>query len=166
MIKEQIKELENIVNKEIDGYKNIRKLYADKREMLIHGKVNDLFDIDARISDTYKNINDCSEARKKMAQTMDIKNYSLTDIINKIKTQDEEAAKKFEAKKAEVSELAQNIFKLEKVNLELLKHGMHVTNKTLEIILKGIKPVTEEYNKQGKNITKKQLEMSSIVEEA
>ena len=133
MIKEQIKELENIVNKEIDGYKNI---------------------------------NDCSEARKKMAEIMDIKNYSLTDIINRIKTQDEEAAKKFEAKKAEVSELAQNIFKLEKVNLELLKHGMHVTNKTLEIILKGIKPVTEEYNKQGKNITKKQLEMSSIVEEA
>ena len=90
----------------------------------------------------------------------------VSNIINKIKTQDEEAAKKFEAKKAEVSELAQNIFKLEKVNLELLKHGMHVTNKTLEIILKGIKPVTEEYNKQGKNITKKQLEMSSIVEEA
>ena len=50
--------------------------------------------------------------------------------------------------------------------MELLKHGMHVTNKTLEIILRGLKPITEEYNKNGKNITKDQLEMSSIIEEA
>ena len=58
------------------------------------------------------------------------------------------------------------IFELEKVNMELLKHGMHVTNKTLEIIIKGLKPITNEYNGKGENITKNQLEMSSIVEEA
>ncbi len=166
MIKEQIQKLENIVDKEIDGYKNIEKLYADKKEMLIHGKVNDLFNIDAKITDTYKNINDCSEARKQMARNMEVQGFSLTDIINKIKTQDAEAAKKFEEKKEEVNVLAQNIFKLEKVNLELLKHGIHVTGKTMEIILKSVKPVTEEYNQKGKNITKNQLEMSSIVEEA
>jgi len=50
--------------------------------------------------------------------------------------------------------------------MELLKHGMHVTNKTLEIIIKGLKPITNEYNGKGENITKNQLEMSSIVEEA
>ena len=62
--------------------------------------------------------------------------------------------------------MAKKIFELEKVNAELLKHGMHVTNKTLEIIIKGIKPVTQEYNHNGKNIAKEQFEMSSIVEEA
>ena len=33
--------------------------------MLIHGKVNDLFNIDAKITDTYKNINDCSKQENK-----------------------------------------------------------------------------------------------------
>ena len=34
-----------------------------------------------------------------MARNMEVQGFSLTDIINKIKTQDAEAAKKFEEKK-------------------------------------------------------------------
>ena len=86
-------------------------------------------------------------------------------IINKIKEQDKAAAEKLELKKQEVNELAQRLYKLENTNMELLKHGMHITNKTLEIIIKGLKPITNEYNQRGQNITKDQLEMSSIVEE-
>ena len=43
---------------------------------------------------------------------------------------------------------------------------MHVTNRTLEIIIRGLQPITKEYNQKGQNITKNQLEMSSIIEEA
>ena len=166
MIKEQIQQLETIIDKEIDGYKNIEKLYADKKELLVHGKASELFDVDAKIQNLYKNISNLSDARKNVTKAMEIPTFSLTDIINKIKDKDEEAAKKLESKKEEVKQLAQRIFELEKVNMELLKHGMHVTNKTLEIIIKGLKPITNEYNGKGENITKNQLEMSSIVEEA
>ena len=52
MIKEQIQTLENLIDKEIDGYKNIEKLYTDKREILISGKSTNLYDVDAKISDS------------------------------------------------------------------------------------------------------------------
>lgn len=38
MIKEQIQQLETIIDKEIDGYKNIEKLYADKKNCLYTAK--------------------------------------------------------------------------------------------------------------------------------
>ena len=40
MIQEQILTLENIIDKEIDGYKNIEKLYLDKKEILISTTMN------------------------------------------------------------------------------------------------------------------------------
>lgn len=166
MMNEQIKELEKIIDKEIDGYKNIEKLYTDKKEILVNGKSTDLFDIDAQIQNTYKNLFGLSEIRKNITKKMNIPSFSLTDIINSVKQQDETAAKNIEDKKTKVSELAHRIFELEKVNMELIKHGMFVTNKTLEIIIKGLQPITNEYNQRGENITKNQLEMSSIIEEA
>lgn len=166
MLQEQIKTLENVIDKEIDGYKNIEKLYVDKKEILVKGKSTELFDVDAKIVDTYKSINSYSEMRKNISKALNMPTFSLTDIINNIKEQDVQAAQSLEKKRDEVKELSHRIFELEKINMELLKHGMHVTNKTLEIILRGLKPITEEYNKNGKNITKDQLEMSSIIEEA
>ena len=166
MIQEQIKTLENIIDKEIDGYKDIEKLYMDKKEILIHGKSEELMNVDEKIMNAYKGLNNSLEARRVVMKSMEMPTFSMTDLINKIKSADEEAAKNFEAKKTEENKLAQRIFELDRVNLELIKHGMHVTNKTLEIIIRGLKPITNEYNQKGQNITKKQLEMSSIIEEA
>lgn len=166
MIQEQIKTLENIINKEIDGYKDIEKLYMDKKEILIHGKSEELMNVDEKIMNAYKGLNNSLEARRVVMKSMEMPTFSMTDLINKIKSADEEAAKNFESKKTEANKLAQRIFELDRVNLELIKHGMHVTNKTLEIIIRGLKPITNEYNQKGQNITKEQLEMSSIIEEA
>lgn len=166
MITEQIKELENLIDKEIDGYKNIEKLYTDKKEILIKGKATDLYDVDAKIINTYKTISDLSEARKNVTKSLDIPTFSITDIINKIKNTDEQTAKKLEQKKAEVNKLAKRIYKLEKINIELTKHGLLLTGKTIEAMLKGVTTVNNEYNAKGQNITDDRLKMSSIVEEA
>ena len=166
MITKQIKELENLIDKEIDGYKNIEKLYTDKKEILIKGKATDLYDVDAKIINTYKTISDLSEARKTVTKSLDIPTFSITDIINKIKNTDEQTAKKLEQKKAEVNELAKRIYKLEKINIELTKHSLLLTGKTIEAMLKGVTTVNNEYNAKGQNITDDRLKMSSIVEEA
>ena len=166
MITQQIKELENLIDKEIDGYKNIEKLYTDKKEILIKGKATDLYDVDAKIINTYKKISDLSDARKTVTKALDIPTFSITDVINKIKNTDQETAKKLEEKKAEVNELAKRIYKLEKINIELTKHGLLVTGKTIEVMLKGVATVNNEYNAKGQNIKDDRLKMSSIVEEA
>lgn len=132
MIKEQIQQLETIIDKEIDGYKNIEKLYADKKELLVHGKASELFDVDAKIQNLYKNISNLSDARKNVTKAMEIPTFSLTDIINKIKDKDEESAKKLESKKEEVKQLAQRIFELEKVNMELLNTACMLQTKLLK----------------------------------
>lgn len=166
MIKDQIQELENLIDKEIDGYKNIEKLYTDKKEILIQGKATDLYDVDSKIVNTYKKINDLSEARKNVTKSLDLPTFSMTDIINKIRITDETAAKKFAQKKEEVNELAKRIYQLEKINIELTKHGIYLTNKTIEAMLKGANSVNKEYNEKGQNIANDQLKMSSIIEEA
>lgn len=166
MIQEQIKTLENIIDKEIDGYKNIEKLYIDKKEILIHGKGTDLYEVDTKIVDTYKSINNLSETRKNITKALEVPTFSMTDLINKIKEQDAQAAQKFEKKKETVKELAHKIFELERINTELVKHGIYLTNKTIEAMLKGVSTVTKEYNQKGQNISNEQLEMSSIIEEA
>lgn len=166
MIQEQIKTLENIIDKEIDGYKNIEKLYIDKKEILIHGKGTDLYEVDTKIVDTYKSINNLSETRKNITKALDVPTFSMTDLINKIKEQDAQAAEKFEKKKETVKELAHKIFELERINTELVKHGIYLTNKTIEAMLKGVSTITKEYNQKGQNISNEQLEMSSIIEEA
>lgn len=166
MIQEQIKTLENIIDKEIDGYKNIEKLYIDKKEILIHGKGTDLYEVDTKIVDTYKSINNLSETRKNITKALEVPTFSMTDLINKIKEQDAIAAEKFEKKKETVKELAHKIFELERINTELVKHGIYLTNKTIEAMLKGVSTVTKEYNQKGQNISNEQLEMSSIIEEA
>lgn len=163
---DEIQKLQSIIDEEINGYENIEKLYIDKKEILMHGKGTDLYEIDSKIIDTYKNITNLSEARKEVTKSMDIPTFSITDIINKVKSQDEIAAKNFEAKKAKVNELAHKIFELEKVNMDLTKHGMYLTGKTIEAMLKGVSSANKEYNQKGQNIAKEQLEMSSIVEEA
>ena len=73
---------------------------------------------------------------------------------------------RFEQKKKDINELSKRITKLEKLNLELTKHGINMTNKTLEAILRSVTISTNEYDKRGKNIAGEHLEMSSIVEEA
>jgi ATP phosphoribosyltransferase len=106
MLQEQIKKLENIIDEEITGYKNIEKLYADKKEILIKGKGNDLINIDAKIMNTFKSINSLSEARKDMSLSMNIPTHSMTDIINYIRKQETEAASKCEKKIEIVNTLA------------------------------------------------------------
>ena len=119
-----IVELEKYIDEEISGYETMEKLYTDKREILIHGKSDELLNVDALILNTLKSVNNTVTKR--------------VGVLSK----------------------------LEKLNLELTKHGINMTNKTLEAILKSVSISTNEYDKRGKNIAGENLEMSSIVEEA
>ena len=102
-------------------------------------------------------------------ETLDkkLENYERREEQLNQKIKDNDIIKKeLEQKKAEVNELAKRIYKLEKINIELTKHGLLLTGKTIEAMLKGVAAVNNEYNAKGQNITDDRLKMSSIVEEA
>ena len=161
-----IVELEKYIDEEISGYKTIEKLYTDKKEILIHGKSDELLNVDARILDTLKGVNNIMTKRVSVLSKLNIKKPNMSEIIKFLRQNEPSAVERFEEKKKQINELSKKISKLEKLNLELTKHGINMTNKTLEAILKSVSISTNEYDKRGKNIAGENLEMSSIVEEA
>lgn len=161
-----VQDLEKYIDEEINCYKEIKNLYTDKREILIHGKSDELFNVDARILNTLKSANNTVAKRIGLLSKLNIKKPNMSEIINFLRQKEPSAVERFEEKKREINELSKSIAKLEKLNLELTKHGINMTNKTLEAILKSVTISTNEYDKRGKNIAGENLEMSSIVEEA
>lgn len=161
-----IRNLENYIDEEITGYKEIEKLYMDKKEILIYGKSNDLLNIDSQILKTLQGINNTVSKRVGLLSKLNIKKPNMSEIINFLTQNDPSSVERFKEKKRVINELSQKISKLEKLNLELTKHGINMTNKTLEAILKSVTVSTNEYDQRGKNISGENLEMSSIVEEA
>lgn len=162
----EILELENLIDNEIEQYKIIEKLYVDKKEILTQAKSEELLQVDAKILDVVQNISNIANKRKNISKKMNLMSDSLSEMIGFLKTKDADAAKRFEEKKVVINELTQSIVLLEKTNMDLTRHGIQFTNKTLEAILKGAAVATQEYNEHGKNISNENLEMSSIIEEA
>lgn len=161
-----IVELEKYIDEEISGYETMEKLYTDKREILIHGKSDELLNVDALILNTLKSVNSTVTKRVGVLSKLNIKKPNMSEIIKFLRQNEPSAVERFEEKKKQINELSKKISKLEKLNLELTKHGINMTNKTLEAILKSVSISTNEYDKRGKNIAGENLEMSSIVEEA
>ncbi len=161
-----IVELEKYIDEEISGYETMEKLYTDKREILIHGKSDELLNVDALILNTLKSVNNTVTKRVGVLSKLNIKKPNMSEIIKFLRQNEPSAVERFEEKKKQINELSKKISKLEKLNLELTKHGINMTNKTLEAILKSVSISTNEYDKRGKNIAGENLEMSSIVEEA
>ena len=161
-----IVELEKYIDEEISGYETMEKLYTDKREILIHGKSDELLNVDALILNTLKTVNNTVTKRVGVLSKLNIKKPNMSEIIKFLRQNEPSAVERFEEKKKQINELSKKISKLEKLNLELTKHGINMTNKTLEAILKSVSISTNEYDKRGKNIAGENLEMSSIVEEA
>ena len=161
-----IVELEKYIDEEISGYETMEKLYTDKREILIHGKSDELLNVDALILNTLKSVNNTVTKRVGVLSKLNIKKPNMSEIIKFLRQNEPSAVERFEEKKKQINELSKKISKLEKLNLELTKYGINMTNKTLEAILKSVSISTNEYDKRGKNIAGENLEMSSIVEEA
>ncbi|HIU85594.1 TPA: flagellar export chaperone FlgN [Candidatus Spyradomonas excrementavium] len=161
----EILELENLIDSEIEQYKTIEKLYVEKKEILLHAKSDELLKIDAKILDVVQNISNISAKRKEVSEKLGIMTPSLSEIIGLLRTKDPESVPRFEQKQKTVRELSKKISELERANLELTKHGLQFTNKTLEAILKGASLNNQEYNEQGKSVQAELPEMSSIVED-
>lgn len=161
----EILELENLIDSEIEQYKQIEQLYIEKKEILMQAKSVELLKIDAKILDVIQQISNISAKRKEISEKLGIMTPSLSEIIGLLRTKDPESVPRFEQKQKTVRELSKKISTLEKANLELTQHGLQFTNKTLEAILKGASLSNQEYNEHGKSVQADLPEMSSIVED-
>lgn len=159
-------QFKEVVDEEIQAYENLGELYQIKQSYLIQGKSDALWDIDAQIVDQAKDIRELNKKRKEVAGYLGNENFTMTDIIEKAKFSNDELLNSLESQKIKLKLLSKTLSLQEKTNMSLVKHGLNMVGKTLDIFMKAISPEAQgQYNHQGQNIKSENL-VSSVVKDA
>ncbi|HNW25473.1 MAG TPA: flagellar export chaperone FlgN [Candidatus Gastranaerophilaceae bacterium] len=166
MIDNTLTKFEEAIDEEIRAYENMEDLYKLKQAILIQGKSDVLWDVDAKIVDNMKNIRNLNSKRKEVAKYLGDENFTISDVIDKAKLSNDTLAKKLTEQKVKLNVLSSSLSLYEKTNLDLIKHGLVMVGKKLNIIVNTVLPPPNQYNSNGKTIGNEKIEISSIVEEA
>lgn len=165
MYEETFKKLTNILGKEIELYTEMRNLYADKRKALVKNNINELTKIDTKIIENYESIKKVDSDRVDIVKTFGEDIPNMTELIEK----SQELCPKYSLTLREQQELLNSISSsitvLNLTNMELLKHGMILADKKLNIIIDCCAPKGNSYSDKGIEQTP-DYEMSTIIRDA
>lgn len=156
----------DIIDEEIIAYEKLGELYAEKEQVLIHGNGESLYVVDEKIVNQAEVIDRVNVKRIDFCKnSLDDENITLSDIIEKTKTENPQLSEKFEQQQKRIRDLSKELSKLEKSHQELIKHGMAIVDKTMKIILDVVSPQSQQYDKSGHNVKCDESMISSISEE-
>lgn len=154
-----------VIDEEIRAYEKLGELYKIKQTLLVQRKSDSLWEIDNQIVKEAEHIKELNIKRKEVAKYLGDENISLSAVIEKAKFADEKLANKLESQKTKLNVLARSLSLQEKTIMTLIKHGLIMVGKTLDIIVDVIAPSSKQYNKDGKNIEMDKSMISSFTEE-
>lgn len=159
-------ELNGIIDEEIEAYEALHELYELKQAVLVQGKSDALWDIDSQILKKADNIKEINKKRKEVALYLGDENLTMSQIIEKAKDANGALAENLDIKKKKLKVLAKSLILLENTNMTLVKHGLTMVGKTLDIIIGVLSPQAQgQYDKHGQNIGTNDNFTSSIEEE-
>lgn len=164
-MKQHLAQLEKNINDEVSLYRELEGLYKEKQDILVQRKLNELLEVDSKITFKFECIKPLSAVRNEIFSGVSDSEISMSKIIEESRKVDFEQSKRFESLKEEINSLTKSLTELDKMNLELIKFGMKLTNKTMQIILNNINIPTSEYNSHGKVNNQEILQLSSVSEE-
>ena len=164
MTTEKIKELIQILDNEIVSYTELKNLFAQKRELLKKSKSDDLGVIDNKILALNEQIKKLNKSREKIALNLIGKNANMTEFIEFAQANAPDYVNSLEDRKVKICNIIPEIMLLNNQNVELLKHGIIITNKMLETIIDAFAPQGSYYNEAGKTDTH-DVDMWTISEE-
>ncbi len=159
-------QFKDVIDEEIQAYESLGELYKIKQSILVQGKSDILWDIDAQIVSKAENIKELNLKRKNVAKFLGNENFTMTEVIEKAKASNDEIASKLENQKARLNILAKSLNLQEDTNMTLLKHGLIMVGKTLDIIVGAVLPQARQYNNSGHTVETDKSLLSSIIEEA
>lgn len=164
---DKLLKFKEVVDEEIQAYEALGKLYQIKQAILIQGKNDALWEIDAEIVSKADAIKALNRKRKEIASYLGNEDLTMSEAIEKAKAANDSIANSLEAQKTKLNVLAKSISLQETTNMTLVKHGLIMVGKTLDIIVGAIIPhVAGEYDKKGQNVENNKDLVSSVVEEA
>ena len=163
-MKTKFQKLIQILDKEIKAYTELKDLFAEKRELLKKAKADDLGVLDNKILALNDSIVKLNKSREKLSEEILGKNGNMSDFIVCAEKEVPELKEALEERKVKICNIIPEITLLNNQNVELLKHGMVITNKMLETIINAFAPQGSYYNESGKTDTH-DMDMWTISEE-
>ena len=164
-MKEQFQKLINILDKEIEAYEKLKDLFEEKKELLKKAKSDDLGVVDNKILAQNEAIVKLNNMRKTLSLEMLNKDASMSEFIELAEVHQPDQKEALLLRKVKICNIFEQLALLNNENVELIKHGMIITNKMLETIITAFAPQGSIYNGAGKTTDTQDLNMWTINEE-
>ena len=149
----QFKNLNNILDKEIKAYTTLKTLFEEKRESLKSAKPDDLGVLDNKILALNNQITKLNNERKDIAAALGNPDANMSQFIELAEKQAPEFVDALKEKKIKICKIIPELTLLNNQNVELLKHGIIISNKMLETVVNAFAPQGSFYNGAGKTDT-------------
>lgn len=163
-IKKSISNLIKILDNEIVSYEELKELFAQKREVLKRSKSDDLGVLDNKILALNNTIVKYNNERKNLAMELIGKDANMSEFIEFAQEHAPEFVNALTDRKVKICNIIPEIVLLNNQNVELLRHGIIISNKMLETIINAFAPQGSYYNGAGKTDTH-DIDMWTISEE-
>ena len=164
MTTEKMKTLIEVLDKEIKAYEELKDLFSQKREILKKSRSDDLGVLDNKILALNNKITKLNKERENLSAELTGKNCNMSEFIEFAEQNFPDFVKQLEDRKVKICNNIPQIMLLNQQNMELLKHGIIITNKMLETIIDAFAPQGSYYNEAGKTDTH-DIDMWTISEE-
>ena len=165
MYKEQLRKLITAIDKEIEAYSKLRELFEEKRELLKKAKSDDLGVVDNKILATNDSIVKLNNSRKSLSMELIGKDGTMSDFIGFASANQPEFKEALEERKVKICNISDELVLLNNQNVELIKHGIVITDKMLETVVNAFAPQGSIYNGAGKTTDTHDLDMWTINEQ-
>ena len=139
-----------ILDKEIKAYTELKELFEEKREILKKSRSDDLGVLDNKILALNNKITKFNKQREALAVEITGKNCNMSEFIEFAEQNAPEIVKQLEDRKVKICKLIPELTLLNNQNVELLKHGIIITNKMLDTVIDAFAPQGSYYNGAGK----------------
>ena len=165
MYKEQFKKLITLIDKEIEAYEKLKDLFEEKKELLKKAKSDDLGVLDNKILAQNEAIVKLNNARKNASIELLNKDGSMSEFIEFAEVNQPDQKEVLMLRKVKICNIFDQLALLNNQNVELIKHGITITNKMLESIVNAFAPQGSIYNGAGKTTDTCNLDMWTINEQ-
>ena len=159
------KKLIKILDKELEAYTQLRDLFQEKKELLKKAKSDDLGVIDNKILAQNETIVKLNDMRKNLSMELLNKDASMSEFIELAEQYQSDQKEALMLRKVKICNILDQLVLLNNQNVELIKHGIIITNKMLESIVNAFAPQGSIYNGAGKTTDTQDLDMWTINEE-
>lgn len=153
MDKKLFQNLIEILDKEIKAYSRLKELFIEKKEALKQSKPDDLGVLDNQILALNNKIIKLNNSRKDIAEELIDREANMSQFIELAEREAPEYIEALEERKVKICNIIPELTLLNNQNVELLKHGIIISNKMLETIINAFAPQGCFYNGAGKTDT-------------